>query len=138
MRAPRVLTFSVKVPLGRLDPSDIEIDDPQVSSLHCVVGAANDIVRLCDLDSVSGTYANEERVHAAELETRNAAGEEFSRDRLLAVVVSHSGAAAHHLAEAIHASVVGFSETDGPEDDLTVVISEGRVSLCICSPWASC
>ena len=70
----------------------------------------------------SGTYANEEQVHAAELETRNAAGEEFSRDRLLAIVVSHSGAAAHHLAEAIHASVVGFSETDGPEDDVTVVI----------------
>jgi pSer/pThr/pTyr-binding forkhead associated (FHA) protein len=48
--------------------ADIEIDDPQVSPLHCVVGVANDIVRLCDLDSVSGTYANEERVQAAELE----------------------------------------------------------------------
>ncbi len=48
--------------------ADIELDDPQVSPLHCVVGVANDIVRLCDLDSANGTYANGERVQAAELE----------------------------------------------------------------------
>lgn len=58
-----------KTSIGRTGGgADIEIDDPQVSPLHCVVGVANDIVRLCDLDSVSGTYANEERVQAAELE----------------------------------------------------------------------
>lgn len=56
------------------------------------------------------------------VETHNAAGEEFSRDRLLTVVASHSGAAAQHLAETIHTSVVGFSETHRPEDDLTIVI----------------
>jgi pSer/pThr/pTyr-binding forkhead associated (FHA) protein len=48
--------------------ADIEIHDSQISPLHCVVGVANDIVRLCDLDSLSGTYANEERVQAAELD----------------------------------------------------------------------
>ena len=58
-----------KTSIGRTGGgADIEIDDPQVSPLHCVVGVANDIVRLCDLDSVSGTYANGERVQAAELE----------------------------------------------------------------------
>jgi pSer/pThr/pTyr-binding forkhead associated (FHA) protein len=55
--------------IGRAGGSaDIEIDDPQVSPLHCVVGVTHDMVRLCDLDSANGTYANEERVQAAELE----------------------------------------------------------------------
>ena len=48
--------------------ADIEIDDPQVSDLHCVVGVTQDMVRLCDLDSKNGTYINDERVQAAELE----------------------------------------------------------------------
>jgi len=48
--------------------ADIEIDDPQVSALHCVVGVTKDMVRLCDLDSANGTYVNNERVQAAELE----------------------------------------------------------------------
>jgi pSer/pThr/pTyr-binding forkhead associated (FHA) protein len=48
--------------------ADIEIDDSQVSPLHCVVGVTRDIVRLCDLDSANGTYANGGRVQAVELE----------------------------------------------------------------------
>jgi pSer/pThr/pTyr-binding forkhead associated (FHA) protein len=48
--------------------ADIEIDDPQASALHCVVGVTHDMVRLCDLDSANGTYVNDERVQAAELE----------------------------------------------------------------------
>jgi pSer/pThr/pTyr-binding forkhead associated (FHA) protein len=48
--------------------ADIEIDDPQVSALHCAVGVTHDMVRLCDLDSANGTYLNGERVEAAELE----------------------------------------------------------------------
>jgi pSer/pThr/pTyr-binding forkhead associated (FHA) protein len=48
--------------------ADIEIDDPQVSALHCVVGVTQDMVRLCDLDSANGTYLNDKRVEAAELE----------------------------------------------------------------------
>ena len=55
--------------IGRTGGSaDIKIDDQQVSPLHCVVGVTHDMVRLCDLDSANGTYANEERVQAAELE----------------------------------------------------------------------
>ena len=48
--------------------ADIEIDDPQVSRLHCVVGLTEDTVRLCDLDSANGTYVNDERIQAADLE----------------------------------------------------------------------
>jgi S-DNA-T family DNA segregation ATPase FtsK/SpoIIIE len=48
--------------------ADIEIDDPQVSALHCVVGVTQGMVRLCDLDSANGTYLNDRRVEVAELE----------------------------------------------------------------------
>lgn len=48
--------------------ANIEIDDPQVSSLHCAVGVTEDTVRLCDLDSTNGTYVNDERVQATNLE----------------------------------------------------------------------
>ena len=46
----------------------MEIDDPQVSAPHCVVGVTEDAVRLWDLDSESGTYVDGERVEAANLE----------------------------------------------------------------------
>lgn len=48
--------------------ADIEIDDPQLSRFHCVVGWTEDTVRLCDLDSANGTYVNDERIQAADLE----------------------------------------------------------------------
>ena len=48
--------------------ADIEIDDPQASRLHCVVGLTEDTVRLCDLDSANGTYVNDERVETSDLE----------------------------------------------------------------------
>jgi pSer/pThr/pTyr-binding forkhead associated (FHA) protein len=47
--------------------ADIEIDDPKVSRLHCVVGVTQNLVRLCDLDSTNGTYINDVRVEATEL-----------------------------------------------------------------------
>ena len=47
-------------------------------------------------------------------------GKEFSRDRLLAVVASHSEASAQHLARTIYTSVVDFSGTERPEDDVTI------------------
>src|SRR5215510_10786116 len=48
--------------------ADIEVDDPQVSPLHCAVGLTEDVVRLCDLDSANGTYVNDERIQAVDLE----------------------------------------------------------------------
>jgi len=48
--------------------ADIEIDDPQVSPMHCAIGLTEDTVRLCDLDSTDGTYVNDERIQAVDLE----------------------------------------------------------------------
>jgi hypothetical protein len=47
--------------------ADIEIDDPQLSDLHCAVGVKNEMIRMCDLDSQSGTYIEDERVDVADL-----------------------------------------------------------------------
>jgi hypothetical protein len=47
--------------------ADIEIDDPQLSDLHCAVGVKNDMMRMCDLDSQSGTYIENKRVDVADL-----------------------------------------------------------------------
>lgn len=63
------LLTKARTSIGQVGGSaDIEIDDPQISALHCVIGVTNDMVRLCDLDSANGTYVNGERVQAAELE----------------------------------------------------------------------
>lgn len=48
--------------------ANIEIDDPQVSRVHCAIGLTEDTVRLCDLDSANGTYVNDERFQAIDLE----------------------------------------------------------------------
>ncbi len=47
--------------------AEIEIDDPRVSDLHCVVGVKNEVIRLCDMDSHSGTYIEHRRVVVAGL-----------------------------------------------------------------------
>jgi len=44
------------------------LNDPQVSAMHCAVGLTEDVVRLCDLDSANGTYVNDERIQAIDLE----------------------------------------------------------------------
>jgi predicted Zn finger-like uncharacterized protein len=48
--------------------ADIEVDDTEVSRWHCAVEVKDDVVRLKDLDSTNGTFLNDERVRAAELE----------------------------------------------------------------------
>ena len=48
--------------------ADIEINDPQVSAMHCAVGLTEDVVRLCDRDSANGRYVNDERIQAIDLE----------------------------------------------------------------------
>jgi predicted Zn finger-like uncharacterized protein len=54
------------VTIGRMrGGADIEIDDPQVSRLHCAIEVKNDAVLLRDLRSTNGTYIGEKRVHAA-------------------------------------------------------------------------
>jgi FHA domain len=57
------------VTIGRLrGGADIEIDDPQVSRLHCAIEVKNDSVLLRDLRSTNGTFIGEKRVLAARLD----------------------------------------------------------------------
>jgi len=58
-----------RVVLGRKGGgADVEVDDQEVSRWHCAVEVKTDVVRLRDLDSTNGTFVNDERVRAAQLE----------------------------------------------------------------------
>jgi pSer/pThr/pTyr-binding forkhead associated (FHA) protein len=58
-----------RISIGRAGgATDIEIDDPRVSVLHCAVAVSQNRIKLYDLDSTSGTYVNDERIETAELE----------------------------------------------------------------------
>ena len=48
--------------------ADMQISDPKASRLHCAVGVTEGQIRLCDLDSLTGTWVDEKRVQSAELE----------------------------------------------------------------------
>jgi predicted Zn finger-like uncharacterized protein len=48
--------------------ADIEIDDQEVSRWHCAIEVKQDVVKLRDLDSTNGTFMEDERVRAAELQ----------------------------------------------------------------------
>jgi predicted component of type VI protein secretion system len=48
--------------------ADMQITDPDVSPIHCAVAMNEDGVRLYDLDSLNGTYVDEERIQVADLE----------------------------------------------------------------------
>jgi hypothetical protein len=55
--------------IGRIGGgADFEIDDPQVSRLHCAVEVKGDTVFLRDLRSTNGTYIAEKRILSARLE----------------------------------------------------------------------
>lgn len=58
-----------RVVLGRKGGgADVEIDDQEVSRWHCAIEVKPDVVRLRDLDSTNGTFVEDERVRAAELQ----------------------------------------------------------------------
>jgi len=60
------------VSIGRVGGgADIEIDDRYVSTLHCAVAVKRDIIRLRDLDSLTGTYVGNQRVSIASLGHRS-------------------------------------------------------------------
>ena len=48
--------------------ADMQINDPRAARLHCAVGVTEGQIRLCDLDSLTGTWVDEKRVQSAELE----------------------------------------------------------------------
>jgi pSer/pThr/pTyr-binding forkhead associated (FHA) protein len=55
--------------IGRLGGgADIEIDDPEVSRLHCSIEVRRDAILLQDLRSKNGTYIEGGRVFASRLE----------------------------------------------------------------------
>jgi pSer/pThr/pTyr-binding forkhead associated (FHA) protein len=58
--------------IGRLGGgADFEIDDPQVSRLHCAIEVKTDAVFLRDLRSTNGTYLDEKRILSACLEHKS-------------------------------------------------------------------
>jgi hypothetical protein len=58
--------------IGRLGGgADFEIDDPQVSRLHCAIEVKTDAVFLRDLRSTNGTYLEEKRILSACLEHKS-------------------------------------------------------------------
>lgn len=58
--------------IGRLGGgADFEIDDPQVSRLHCAIEVKTDAVFLRDLRSTNGTYVDGKRVLSACVEHKS-------------------------------------------------------------------
>ncbi|MBQ8927333.1 MAG: FHA domain-containing protein [Oscillospiraceae bacterium] len=53
--------------LGRHISADIRLPDPSVSRYHAVLTVSGGIWRITDLDSRSGTYVNDKRVHSTRL-----------------------------------------------------------------------
>lgn len=54
--------------LGRKRPADLALEDPRVSSRHCELQAEEGGLVVRDLESINGTYVNDQRVDAARLE----------------------------------------------------------------------
>ena len=54
--------------LGRSLENDIRINQATISTFHCEIQWSNDAVMVRDLDSTNGTYVNDERVQATNLE----------------------------------------------------------------------
>ena len=48
--------------------ADMQIDDPEVCPLHCALAITENGVRLYDLDSMNGTYVDDERIQVADLQ----------------------------------------------------------------------
>jgi pSer/pThr/pTyr-binding forkhead associated (FHA) protein len=58
--------------IGRLGGgADMEIDDQQVSRLHCAIEVKTDAVFLRDLRSTNGTFLDEKRILSAFLEHKS-------------------------------------------------------------------
>jgi pSer/pThr/pTyr-binding forkhead associated (FHA) protein len=70
------MEFNLSKPLmtiGRLHGgADIQIDDPEVSRVHCALAVRHDVILLQDLGSTNGTYVNGSRVLAIQLESMSA------------------------------------------------------------------
>ena len=56
-----------RVILGRTG-ADVVLEDAEISRQHCAIEVKGTIIRLKDLDSTNGTFLEDERVRAAELQ----------------------------------------------------------------------
>lgn len=69
------MEFELSRPLmtiGRLGgDADIQIDDPEVSRLHCAIEVRGDAILLHDLRSMNGTFVADSRILSARLEKRS-------------------------------------------------------------------
>jgi pSer/pThr/pTyr-binding forkhead associated (FHA) protein len=60
------------ITIGRLGgDADIQIDDPEVSRLHCSVEVRRDAILLHDLGSMNGTFIADSRILSARLGKRS-------------------------------------------------------------------
>ncbi len=57
-----------RIVLGRED-ADVLVEDPEISRQHCALEIKDTVIRLKDLDSTNGTFLEDERVRAAELQS---------------------------------------------------------------------
>jgi hypothetical protein len=57
-----------RVILGR-EGADVLVEDPEISRQHCALEIKDRVIRLKDLDSTNGTFLEDERVRAAELQS---------------------------------------------------------------------
>ena len=57
-----LLPEGVELVLGRCPPSDVLVDDPAASAMHCRLAVAGGHVRVEDLGSRNGTLLNGERL----------------------------------------------------------------------------
>jgi ABC-type multidrug transport system ATPase subunit/CRP-like cAMP-binding protein len=56
-----------EITIGRLETSDVVVDDPQASALHARIIATDGVWKIVDEGSDSGTYVNRRRVESATL-----------------------------------------------------------------------
>jgi pSer/pThr/pTyr-binding forkhead associated (FHA) protein len=55
--------------IGRMGGgADMQVDDSDVSPVHCAVAIAQEGVRIYDLESANGTYVDDEEIQMADLE----------------------------------------------------------------------
>lgn len=94
--------------VGRLKSCDLHLDDESVSRRHCTLEARESDCLVTDLESVNGTFVNEERVTKAELH----AGD---RLRVGATVLECVRATLGEESTATSATALNFAPDEGNE-----------------------
>jgi len=78
--------------IGRLAPADIVLSDPKVSSRHAEIIFANDSVLIKDLDSVNGTFVNNQEISEKKL-----SDQDIIRISKYLIVLKRNGESKQHL-----------------------------------------